>query len=718
MASLAGLPTEIIFEVVGLLQHCSDLSNLARASQRLHNITNPVLYRRFTNLAVRLGVEQNRFGAIVRALEYAEAKARREFNAEQDLTSNDCHRLLIGPTVKPRHLLYGSLGTWQADWRVEAMDGRLEDARRDLEEDGEYQRPLERGWKTTLLHLACACGHDEMVEFLIDNGAKMDAPSMHLCGCLHMHDGGVEERDPLRLDDRCPKWLPLHTAMCSNHPSTALLLLKRGAPLHVLSDERVGPMVTAMHAAAAHGQLEVVQYLIKRYREDDPTDQGLIGYPDVIGQTYTPMHYLSLCSDYDSALSVANELKAVGMDINEERGGVDNRHADFYEGNNTMNLDDLPIFDTIFASPLALACFMHNYSGARALVRAGGNPSAATVYRSTCLQLVLDLRNLLHLSWEHLRQGENSRTFEKDRADLVRDLITGGVPVELIPLNASRHSQPSSPVMLAARYGLVEEMRLLLEVGKAKPDPPDGGKSRRTALIYAAAICNPACVELLISAGADVQTWVPKSSFICAHYEALLAGWAPWQKALPSQEDRLKVIDLFLKAGADFGMPEFPPVEWPDTAFARELRRIRGGCVTEEQPTGRSGTLADNKIEYSTQSLDYILEHCEPRNFSQNSWVRAMVDTLTGKHGDGLISLPFCQKLADACVRLGYHFRLEDVFSSDWGSKQVMECRHLHDTPDFQEALRIFGVDPGGFAMLANGAENHEDEKEEKGGHE
>ncbi|KAK4221144.1 ankyrin repeat-containing domain protein [Podospora fimiseda] len=684
MQSFNNLPTELILDIAEILDNGFDWSRLSRTSTRLHHIINPILYHRFAHRAIRWGVEQNQLSTIKLALQHGKLDPAEALNEEQDLKCSDNN----------------------ADWRDW---GR---ARREMEALAGLDEPSTQGvWKTTLLHLACASGHNEVVGFLMDHGARLDAPSMHLCACVHLHNDLWQHPPYSRsesLDLFCPKWLPLHTTMCSRHPSTALLLLERGAPFHVLSDgrETLGLPVTAMHWAAAHGHLEVVRYLIERYKEN-PTDEGPIGYPNAGNNIYTAMHYLALCPDYKSVLGIAQELNAIGIDINEERG---TRDILFDAVNDVLNPTTSRPFQNFLATPIALACKIHNYAAARALFHAGADPSA-TATQMNCLQLALDVQRGLPYLFRHLRENKVWNTTNKERAELVRDLIKAGVSVDPVPPGPEslyRFWPPSPPLMLAAQNGLTEELRFFLELGKAKPEIQDA--SRKTPLMYAAGGCHPACVKLLIAAGANVHAWTGQRT-LNSPTRAVLQAHTPYRSGIA--EDRLKVIDILLKEGAVFGMPGHLPIEWQGTAFGSELARVNGGFDTWTFHEQYSYVLRESDIMQTTHALEYILEHCEHRNFSPESWMHAVVDILTGKHSHGWTNIPFCRKLADAGVRLGYHLSLDQLFLTDWAWKQIgYSTRHLRGNPNLKEALEIFGIKLEGFNALLD--TNQKKKKERK----
>ena len=82
-----------------------------------------------------------------------------------------------------------------------------------------------------LLHLAVQYGHTELVRFLLDQGADINARAR---GAAGYGESGV------------PGSTPLHVAASSGRAEIAMLLLERGAHVHAMRDEQhVTPLALA-----------------------------------------------------------------------------------------------------------------------------------------------------------------------------------------------------------------------------------------------------------------------------------------------------------------------------------------------------------------------------------------------------------------------------------------------------------------------------------------
>lgn len=118
-------------------------------------------------------------------------------------------------------------------------------------------------------------GKDSIVGFLLDHGAEIELKGSELCDCRHellrcpasLPDPPRFERDPdddvnslpewVHSEEYVQYWTPLHYAICNQHPSTAKLLLERGANAGC-----VGGHVTALHVATRWEVDELIEYLL------------------------------------------------------------------------------------------------------------------------------------------------------------------------------------------------------------------------------------------------------------------------------------------------------------------------------------------------------------------------------------------------------------------------------------------------------------------------
>lgn len=187
--------------------------------------------------------------------------------------------------------------------------------------------PDEMAWGRAV-HYAARGGHDEVVAWLLEHGAKLNVPSGGLCACTD-HQG------------RRGRWYPLHLAMCSDWYSTVHLLIQNGAgelPLSTTYWE--APALWPIHSAAACGLTSVLRLLVSRGHIHDVnvTDRD----------NNTALHYAAQNLHEDQ--STIRELARMGANLN-------------YRGHGG-------------STPLLVACRAGNWTNALALIELGADVNA------------------------------------------------------------------------------------------------------------------------------------------------------------------------------------------------------------------------------------------------------------------------------------------------------------------------------------------------------
>lgn len=292
--SLQTLPAELlrlIIEDSGLRQ--KDLAVLTRTCDFFYQIVTPYLYRH--------DIKHNNSSALIWAAEHSQLRTARralelgadpntkgpQFPESRDFSNDPCYN---GICTVQDHRPYGS--------------------------------PL---------HFAANEGNDAMVNLLLDYGARTDASSEHVCGC------GGHWTDEQRADCFPPGWFPLHHAVCKGHITTAHVLLDRGAPTQMASEQENDSRSrlsghNLLHCAAAHG----LEDLVKRALEMEPT----------LAKKKTmesPLHYA--IASWNSE-GIIRRLREAGADLEETE-------------------------DRGMMTPLYRACYFANYTTALHLLRAG-----------------------------------------------------------------------------------------------------------------------------------------------------------------------------------------------------------------------------------------------------------------------------------------------------------------------------------------------------------
>lgn len=148
----------------------------------------------------------------------------------------------------------------------------------------------------TPLHYAVRGGHDDLVRYLLANGADPQRSCTYLCNC------SVPKRILITLNTEAPlltsHFSPLHVAICSGHTSIAKTLIDWGVSCESILQLRWrhGPMahqlqpapMNLMHEVAVHGNLDVLNHLISSTNRVET----MINAAAFDGNT--PLHYLAL----------------------------------------------------------------------------------------------------------------------------------------------------------------------------------------------------------------------------------------------------------------------------------------------------------------------------------------------------------------------------------------------------------------------------------------
>lgn len=117
------------------------------------------------------------------------------------------------------------------------------------------------------LHLAAARGHDEVIQALLEHGVAIDSYCLTTCDCAFNGPrmlGSAAVNSEAQQSRRGVS--ALHLAICFFQKSTVRLLLSRGASIQLTS---LDSPITALHSAAATGQLDSCQLLLhQNYVQD------------------------------------------------------------------------------------------------------------------------------------------------------------------------------------------------------------------------------------------------------------------------------------------------------------------------------------------------------------------------------------------------------------------------------------------------------------------
>ncbi|KAK4221939.1 hypothetical protein QBC38DRAFT_108099 [Podospora fimiseda] len=662
MARFDKLPSEILFEIANFLkplphQDADDryhrqLAYLGRVNRRFHDLFTKTLYQEGAFRATRWAVDSGRLEVLELSLRIAPEETLESINEDHSLKARGSI-LLRGKSF----VSFVNVRTSNEEYEWRAQDIHLGP-------DGE-----DFCHEARLLHLAAAHGHNDIVNFLLDNGAEIDAPSHGLCSCLDIHHRVHQIRLRLPWLEGWPAaWHPLHHSMCSGHPSTALLLLERSASLRITSEDDPGPPVFALDSAIAHGHFQIVRRILQRYRQD-PTSPDF-EYPE---DEYTPAHSLALCFDYHAAFDIASQLRDAGFDLNAIRLSS----AERLDPNRVANINN------IGASPLGLACYFGNFEAAMALLRAGASPITALEEGVICLTVIL---SAAFPKWAH--SGLTVEAWENYRITLMDAMVSAGAPV-----NPPPGSNYHSPLALATKNGLHNEIKLLLECASIDVDYIQNHRdTTRTALMYAAHHADPRAMLWLLHARANINLCDSDGRSVAYHlffHQKSLSRFERYHSTT------MECLRLLLSRGADFGMLHFDqdrrdeesksfgettlgllmceissPRQLPDSG--RHGRRVRGQAW---------------KFEY----VDTILDKATRHNVSEETWRHAVASLFAPigspfrpfENGPGT---RLCQKIKNLGERLGYV--LDD---DEWFLRSICEGINANGISDL-DMLRWFSV--------------------------
>lgn len=175
----------------------------------------------------------------------------------------------------------------------------------------------------SLLHDAAACGSNAVVKYLLDQGVDIHKEAdacMCRQPCTLAGDGYGRVERPLMIPGKdTPKWkTALHVAICRRHPSTAKLLMDRGA-LESPSDPLVLRQIT-IRLAASFGQHQLFdRILLGREADTQAIIAATERSEDEIVSHPTICDYGALCFalSYRGNIETIDALVKLGADVNE-----------------------------------------------------------------------------------------------------------------------------------------------------------------------------------------------------------------------------------------------------------------------------------------------------------------------------------------------------------------------------------------------------------------
>ncbi|ROW05531.1 hypothetical protein VSDG_00464 [Cytospora chrysosperma] len=317
------------------------------------------------------------------------------------------------------------------------------------EDEGDEVDEDNSGRATTPLHVAAKYGQREAAEWLIDNGANINAASYKYCDALVIY--WRQYFTPVWR----PGWTPLFAALNHEQASTAELLVSRRAELTNTHTGRRQLFVPALHVAAANGVSSVIKLL-------STSEDFDVGSRDFNGNTalhYASQYWPQPRDDLQLASSPIPLLLSLGADIE----AVNNR----------------------LQNPLIHACWLGNFRAATLLVKAGANPKAECYVRE--VQKLVRPLYLASLSRSDIARQSGSEPYQDEpameaaRAEFFQALFEAGINAnDRLSYSRSFDIPMLQRVCLDNNYFAAQT---LIRVAGADPNATDG-KGQTTLLGY------------------------------------------------------------------------------------------------------------------------------------------------------------------------------------------------------------------------------------------
>ncbi|RYO89283.1 hypothetical protein DL762_003306 [Monosporascus cannonballus] len=407
----------------------------------------------------------------------------------------------------------------------------------------------------TPLHIAARWGHDELAELLLNHGANIQALSRGLCECFYPTDRLPKPK--YRRKAVFPLWMPLHTAICHGHDSTARLLLARGASTAVATRGRGAKLdrATALHSACYSGLTSLSRFLIEGGYQNDVEARDHRGM--------TPMSYAYYSGNWES------------IDLLVEHGA-------------TLNARLGP------ASLFKHACWYSRFSEALRFIELGAdvdvtyNEVESSPLHCCCMQPYSVSRGFVRLPKRVSDQASR-------RDDVVQILLDSGQHIEV------RNYDLETPLIQAARYHLASTIEVLLAAGASTTVVDDAGHTALTS----------ACASEVKSSRGEllriVKALLPGTQAKdCA--KALYGICATTNRV----EDKAEVVRLLLANGASLSLQYEPGQNILSRAIAHgnlELADLLLDSGLKQPDSKQLSDLIDAAIEQDNASaLRYLID--------------------------------------------------------------------------------------------------------------
>ncbi|KAJ7332662.1 hypothetical protein JRQ81_014842 [Phrynocephalus forsythii] len=382
----------------------------------------------------------------------------------------------------------------------------------------------------TPLHVAAERGHGEVVKTLLQAGANMYSLDQEGKSPLHLawqnHHTTVlktileEERKRHKNQHNF-----LHMAACRDDSSLIQTLLKNG----VLVDAKDEKGQTALGYAVSRGLEKTIKVLLEAGAN---IDSNIL----VLAFTSNNQSVFRLLLEYSKGLSpdtmVSTLFKAVQKDLHGIVAALIQRGA------------DVSALNEIQYTPLLVACEMGKTESAKVLIENGASLNDKTPDASSALHLAVQagatsiVKMLLHKGMDPNITGPGDQrplhvAALHNKGALIDLLIEGGAKIDLVT------KELLTPLHIASYKGHIDVAQKLLQ---HKANVTVKGKQSKTPLHLAAESGYPAMVELLLDSNADPNI-TDKEKKTPLHL-ATIGGHLDTVKALLARKSRSGAKDM------------------------------------------------------------------------------------------------------------------------------------------------------------------------------